>query len=187
PVILRYSPKGNALAIKIRGGHTAAFVYWLRAEGKKFNPEGPLNISFLDDNFQQLAAKEKLLGNAITFFTALAILLATLGLIGLTLFTIERRTKEIGVRKVLGASPGNILGLISKDFIRLTTLASLIALPLSWWLVHRWLDNFAYRTSINVSFFFMTESVLVLIAFSVISLLTLRAALVNPIKTLRTE
>ncbi|HTI09354.1 MAG TPA: ABC transporter permease [Puia sp.] len=187
PAILRYVPRGNALAIKIRGGHTAAFVDWLRTEGKKFNPQEPLNISFLDDNFSQLAAKEKLLGNAITFFTALAILLATLGLIGLTLFTIERRTKEIGVRKVLGATPGNILGLVSKDFIRLTALASLIAFPLSWWLVHRWLDNFAYRTSINVGIFFMTEAVIVLIAFSVISLLTLRAALVNPIKTLRTE
>ncbi|HWK04006.1 MAG TPA: FtsX-like permease family protein [Puia sp.] len=187
PAILRYSPQGSALAIRIKGGHTAAFMDWLRTEGKKFMPEEPLTISFLDDNFKQLAAKETLLGKAITFFTALAILLATLGLIGLTLFTVERRTKEIGVRKVLGASVNNILGLISRDFIRLTAIASLIAFPLSWWLVHRWLDNFAYRSSINAGMFFITESILVGIAFVVISLVTLRAALVNPVKSLRTE
>ena len=187
PAILRYSPNGNALAIKIRGRHTAAFLDWLQVEGKKFMPGASLNITFLDDNFKRLAAKEELLGNAITFFTVLAILLATLGLIGLTLFTIERRTKEIGVRKVLGASLSDILQLISKDFVRLTAIASLIAFPLSWWLVHRWLDNFAYRVSINVAMFFMTEAVLLMIAFSVISLLTLRAALTNPVKTLRTE
>jgi putative ABC transport system permease protein len=187
PAILRYSPQGSALAIRIKGGHTAAFLDWLRTEGKKFMPEEPLTISFLDDNFKQLAAKETLLGKAITFFTALAILLATLGLIGLTLFTVERRTKEIGVRKVLGASVNNILGLISRDFIRLTAIASLIAFPLSWWLVHRWLDNFAYRSSINAGMFFITESILVGIAFVVISLVTLRAALVNPVKSLRTE
>ena len=187
PVILRYSPQGNALAIRIRGGHTAAFLDWLQAEGKKFMPAEPLAISFLDDNFKRLSAKEELLGNAITFFTALAILLATLGLVGLTLFTIERRTKEIGVRKALGAGVNDILQLISKDFIRLTAVASLIAFPLSWWLVHRWLDNFAYRVSINIGIFFMTESIIVGIAFSVISLVTLRAALVNPVKSLRTE
>jgi len=187
PAILRYSPQGTALAIRIRGGHTAAFLDWLHAEGKKFMPAEPLTISFLDDNFKRLSAKEELLGNAITFFTALAILLATLGLIGLTLFTIERRTKEIGVRKALGAGVTDIIQLISKDFIRLTAIASLIAFPLSWWLVHRWLDNFAYRVPINIGIFFMTESIIVGIAFSVISLITLRTALVNPIKSLRTE
>jgi putative ABC transport system permease protein len=187
PVVLRYIPQGNELAIKIRGGHTAAFLDWLKSTGKKFMPDTPLTISFLDDNFRRLAAKEQLLGNAITFFTALAIFLATLGLVGLTLFTIERRTKEIGIRKVLGARLSDILRLLSKDFIRLAILASLIALPLSWWLVHRWLDNFAYRISINVGIFFITLSIVVLIAFSVIGLLTLRTAGANPVKSLRTE
>lgn len=188
PVILRYTPQGNALAIKVRGGHTAAFLDWLNNAGKKFMPAGtPLTISFLDDNFRQLAAKEQLLGKAITFFTVLAIFLATLGLIGLTLFTIERRTKEIGIRKVLGAGLGDILGLLSKDFIRLAILASLIAFPLSWWLVRRWLDDFAYRISINIGIFFITLSIIVMIAFAVIGLLTLRTAGADPVKNLRTE
>jgi putative ABC transport system permease protein len=150
-------------------------------------PEDPLTISFLDDNFKQLAKKDKLLGDAIGFFTILAIFLATLGLTGLTLFTIERRTREIGVRKVLGASVPDILTLVSKDFVKLTFVASGIALPVSWWLVHRWLENFAYRVSVGWWIFFVTEAILLLIALSVISLLALKAATVNPVKSLRTE
>lgn len=150
-------------------------------------PDAPPAISFLDDNFKQLAKKDKLLGDAIGFFTILAIFLATLGLTGLTLFTIERRTREIGVRKVLGATIPDILALVSKDFVKLTFVASGIALPLSWWLVHRWLENFAYRVSIGWWIFFLTEAILLLIALSVISLLALKAATVNPVKTLRTE
>lgn len=187
PAILRYSAKGNILAVRIRGGHTAEFLQWLQTAGKQFMPDEPPSISFLDDNFRQLAAKDKLLGNAIAFFTILAIILATLGLTGLTLFTIERRTKEIGVRKVLGATIPDILALVSKDFIKLTFVASGIALPLSWWLVHRWLENFAYRVSISAWIFFVTESVLLVIALSVISLLALKAAMVNPVKSIRTE
>ena len=187
PAILRYSPQGNILAIRIKGGHTAQFLDWLRATGKKFMPEDPLTISFLDDNFKQLAKKDKLLGDAIGFFTILAIFLATLGLTGLTLFTIERRTREIGVRKVLGASVPDILTLVSKDFVKLTFVASGIALPVSWWLVHRWLENFAYRISVGWWIFFVTEAILLLIALSVISMLALKAATVNPVKSLRTE
>ena len=187
PAILRYSPQGNILAIRIKGGHTAQFLDWLRATGKKFMPEDALAISFLDDNFKQLAKTDKLLGDAIGFFTLLAIFLATLGLTGLTLFTIERRTREIGVRKVLGATIPDILALVSKDFVKLTFVASGVALPLSWWLVHRWLDNFAYRVSVGWWIFFVTEAILLVIALSVISLLALKAATVNPVTTLRTE
>ncbi len=134
-----------------------------------------------------MAKKEQLLGQAITFFTILAIVLATLGLIGLTLFTIERRTKEIGIRKVLGAGNAAILGLIAGNFIRLATIASLIALPFSWWLVNRWLNNFAYRVSIGISTFLVTEGLVLLIVLSVIGGLTLRALAANPVKNLRTE
>jgi putative ABC transport system permease protein len=187
PAILRYNPKGTTLAIHLRGGHAAAFLDWLNQTGRQFLPEDPLQISFLDDNFARFAEKERLLGKAISFFTVLAILLATLGLIGLTLFTIERRTKEIGIRKVLGATPSDILSLVSGNFIRLAAIASAIALPLSWWLIHRWLENFAYRVSIGAGTFLLTESLILLIAFSVISLLTLRAIAADPVKNLRTE
>ncbi|MHA4811857.1 ABC transporter permease [Flavitalea flava] len=187
PVVLRYSPNGNALAVKISGGQTSAFLDLLINAGKEFMPEEPLKISFLDDNFAKLGRKEKLMGNALSFFTILAIFLATLGLTGLILFTIENRTKEIGIRKVLGAKLPDLLGLVSGDFIRLAVLSSLIAFPLSWWLVHQWLENFAYRISVGFQTFFLTESILLVIAFSVIGLLTLGTALASPAKSLRTE
>jgi putative ABC transport system permease protein len=187
PAILRYRPAGGILAIRLRGGHTAAFLDWLRHTGKEFQSGAPLTISFLDDNFARLAEKERLLGQAITFFTVLAILLATLGLIGLTIFTIERRMKEIGIRKVLGAGKLNILKLVSGPFLRLAAIASGIALPISWWLANRWLNNFAYRISIHAGTFFLTELLILLIAFVVIGLLTFRMLAGNPVKNLRTE
>jgi putative ABC transport system permease protein len=187
PAILRYTPTGGTLAIRLSGSNTDAFLTWLGQTGKEFLPDTPLEIHFLDENFARLAAKEHLLGQAITFFTVLAILLATLGLIGLTLFTIERRTKEIGIRKVLGAGNMTILRLIATDFIRLAAIASLIALPVSWWLVNRWLNNFAYRVSPGIGTFFITEALILLIALFVIGGLTLKAAASNPVKSLRTE
>lgn len=190
PAVLRlgrgYDPNMD-IVIRLNGGHPADFLAWLRRTGQEFLPDHPISISFIDDNFGRLAEKDRLLGQAINFFTMLAILLATLGLIGLTLFTIERRTKEIGIRKVLGAGKISILRLISGDFIRLAAIASVIALPIGWWLVNRWLDNFAYRISIDVTTIILTECLIGAIALSVISLLTLRALLANPVRNLRTE
>jgi putative ABC transport system permease protein len=190
PALLRLNRRGSlvsAIVIRLRGGHPADFLDWLNRTGKQFIPDKPLDISFMDDNFRRLAEKERLLGQAINFFTALAILLATLGLIGLTLFTIERRTKEIGIRKVLGAGKMSILKLISGDFIRLAAVASAIALPIAWWLVAHWLNNFAYRVSIGAWTVLVTEALIGAIALAVISLLTLRALMANPIRNLRTD
>ncbi|MDP4245427.1 MAG: ABC transporter permease [Bacteroidota bacterium] len=187
PVVLRYSQTGCMLAVKISGGHVNAFLDQLNAKAKEFTGGEPLEINWLDDNFAKLAEKEKLLGEAITFFTALAILLATLGLVGLTLFTIERRTREIGIRKVLGANVDQILRLVSRDFIRLAVIAALVAFPISWWLMNRWLEDFAYRIHVGVGTFFLAGAVIVMIAWSVVSLLTIRAAMANPIHSLRTE
>ena len=190
PALLRLNRKGSpvsAIVIRLRGGHPADFLDWLRRTGKEFIPDKPLDISFMDDNFRRLAEKDRLLGQAINFFTALAILLATLGLIGLTLFTIERRTKEIGIRKVLGAGKMSILKLISGDFIRLAAIASGIALPVAWWLVNRWLESFAYRTTVSAAIILCTEALIGAIALAVVSLLTLRVLIANPVRNLRTE
>ena len=186
PAILRYKPSANrALVIRLRGGNTAAFLDWLQQTGRQFMPDTRLDVTFLDDNFARLANKERLLGNAISFFTVLAIILAILGLVGLTLFTIERRTKEIGIRRVLGATNQNILALISRNFIRLAAIASAIALPLSWWLINRWLDNYAYRVSITVWTFFETVCLILAVAFAVIAALTIKAIAANPVAHLR--
>ncbi|HTR28354.1 MAG TPA: ABC transporter permease [Puia sp.] len=190
PALLKLYRKGSTItdiAIRLQGGHPADFLVWLNRAGREFLPATPLNISFIDDNFGRLAEKERLLGQAIDFFTTLAILLATLGLIGLTLFTIERRTKEIGIRKVLGAGKLSILKLVSGDFFRLATIASVAALPVAWWLVSRWLDDFAYRISIGFATIVLTEALIGGIALLVIALLTLRALIANPVRNLRME
>jgi putative ABC transport system permease protein len=188
PAVIRFAPSGGTtLAIHVAAAYPGAFLGWLKNQSETILPGENLNIDFLNDNFRRLAQKEQLLGQAITFFTVLAILLATLGLIGLTLFTIERRTKEIGIRKVLGAGKLHILRLVSGQFIRLALIASLIALPLSGWLIHRWLDNFAYRVTISAGIFIGTEAVILFIAMAVIGGLTLRALTASPIKNLRTE
>jgi putative ABC transport system permease protein len=188
PAVLRYNlQETTTLAIHISTAHPAVFLDWLKQQSETTLPGEQLDVSFLDDNFGRLAQKEKLLGQAISFFTILAILLATLGLIGLTLFTIERRTKEIGIRKVLGAGKAHILSLISGQFIRLALVASVVALPTSWWLIHRWLDNFAYRTTIGAGLFLLTEALILFIALAVIGGLTLRALMASPVKNLRTD
>ncbi|HWB93621.1 MAG TPA: ABC transporter permease [Puia sp.] len=188
PAILRFKPAASkTLVIRLHGGNTAGFIDWLQATGRKFKPDARLEVAFLDDNFAHLTRKERVLGNAITFFTVMAIVLAILGLIGLTLFTIERRTKEIGIRRVLGANDRNILTLVSGNFIRLAAIASAIALPVSWWLINRWLNNYAYRVSISAWTFFKTELLILLIAFAVIGILTIRAIAANPVKALRSE
>ena len=188
PAILRYQPDAHGyLIIRLRGGNTAAFIDWLQQTGRKFLPDTRLDITFLDDTFARLADKERRLGNAISFFTILAITLAVLGLVGLTLFTIERRTREIGIRRVLGATDRNILALVSGNFIRLAVIASAIALPISWWLINRWLDNYAYRVHISAWSFFETEALILAIALTVIGVLTVKAITANPVKSLRTE
>jgi putative ABC transport system permease protein len=188
PAVLRYRPAGaSTFVIRLGGGNTAAFLDWLRSTVKKYMPDTPLNITFMDENFARLAAKERILGNAISFFTVLAIILAAMGLIGLTLFTIERRTREIGIRRVLGATQKDILGLVLANFLRLALVAGAISLPLSWWLIRRWLDNFAYRVSVGPGAFVLAVLLILLIAFTVIGILTLRAIETNPARTLKTE
>ncbi|TAL45275.1 MAG: FtsX-like permease family protein, partial [Chitinophagaceae bacterium] len=120
-------------------------------------------------------------------FTLVAILISCLGLFGLATFSAEQRTKEIGVRKVLGASVGNIVGLLSKDFLKLVFIAIVIASPLAWLAMHKWLQDFAYRTNIAWTVFVITAVVAVSIALLTISFQAIRAAIANPVKSLRTE
>jgi putative ABC transport system permease protein len=190
PALLKMVGKGsstNAMIIHLHGGHPADFLAWASRTAREFVPDAHLNITFLDDNFRLLAERDRLLGQAIDFFTSLAILLATLGLIGLTLFTIERRTKEIGIRKVLGAGKLSILKLVTGDFIRLAIIAAVIALPVAWWLANRWLNNFAFRVSVSAWTGVAALVLITAISLGVIGLLTLRALLANPVRNLRTE
>ncbi|HEV9035967.1 MAG TPA: ABC transporter permease [Puia sp.] len=190
PAVITFQRNDNTgadLIIRLRSGNTAHFIDWLRATAKTFLGDTQLHISFMDDQFAHLAEKERLLGNAIAFFTILAIILAILGLIGLTIFTIERRMKEIAIRKVLGADNRTILGLVSGRFIRLAAIASAIAIPASWWFIHRWLEHYAYRVSIGVGTLLLTVSLILGIALTIIGGLTIRALAADPINALRRE
>ncbi|MCW3107775.1 MAG: FtsX-like permease family protein, partial [Segetibacter sp.] len=127
------------------------------------------------------------LASIVGYFTIIAILISCLGLFGLATFSAEQRTKEIGVRKVLGASVTNIVGLLSKDFIKLVAISILIASPLAWYAMNKWLQDFAYRTNISWTVFVITAVVALLIALITISFQAIRAAFSNPVKSLRTE
>ncbi|MCB0427925.1 MAG: ABC transporter permease, partial [Mangrovimonas sp.] len=120
-------------------------------------------------------------------FSLLAILIACLGLFGLASYMAEQRTKELGVRKVLGASAGNLVKLLSKDFVKLVGVAFLIAVPLSWYAMHSWLEDFAYRTSLSWWIFIVAGLLAMIIAVATISFQAIKAALTNPVKSLRTE
>ena len=139
------------------------------------------------DQFSNLYASETRTGNIFYAFVILAIVLACLGLLGLATFTAQQRTKEIGIRKVLGASVLAITSLLSEDFLKPVILAAIIAFPISWWGMNKWLDNFAYKISLSWWIFAITGFSALLIAFVTISFQTIRAALGNPVKALRSE
>ena len=154
---------------------------------KNNNPGYPFNYIFVDDEFNRQFRSEMLIGKLSRIFALLAIIISCLGLFGLAAYTAERRTKEIGIRKVLGATVTGITGLLSKDFLRLVFISAIIAFPLSWWFMHKWLQNYAYRISIDWWVFVIAGLLALLIALITISFQSIRAAVANPVKSLRTE
>ena len=147
----------------------------------------PFSYTFMDNDFDKLYHAEQQTGRIFITFAIFAILIACLGLFGLVTYAAEQRTKEIGIRKVLGASVSNIVGLISKDFTMLVGIAAFIAFPVAWWAMYNWLDTFAYRTEISGWIFLLAGAVAFAIALLTVSIQTMRAALANPVKSLRSE
>ena len=154
---------------------------------KQLNPNEPFEYSFLDQDFQKNYESESKQASLINYFTIIAIIISCLGLFGLATFTTEQRRKEIGIRKVLGASVSGLVTLLSKDFLRLVIIAVIIASPLAWYAMHKWLQNFAYQTSITWQVFALTALIAVVIAFVTISFQAIKAAIVNPVRSIRTE
>jgi predicted permease len=154
---------------------------------KRDNPLFPFQYRFVDDKFNQLFLGEMLVSKLSRVFAALAICISCLGLFGLAAFTAERRTKEIGIRKVLGAGVMGLAGLLSAEFLKLIMLSSLLAFPVAWYAMHSWLQNYAYHISISWWVFFVAAGASILIALITISFQTIRAAIVNPIRSLRSE
>ena len=154
---------------------------------KKDNPAYPFEYHFVDDQFNEMFSNEMLLSKLSRVFAALAIIISCLGLFGLAAYTAERRTKEIGIRKVLGASSVGLAGLLSKEFLVLVCLSCLIAFPLAWWMMFGWLQDFEYRIEISWWIFILAGLVAVIIALVTVSFQAIKAAMANPVRSLRTE
>ena len=154
---------------------------------KQFNPASPFIYSFIDEEYQKKFNTESRVGNLATVFSGLAILISCLGLFGLASFVAEQRTKEIGIRKVLGARVTGLWALLSADFIKLVLLSMLIAIPVSYYCMDKWLQNYPLRTSLSVWIFVVAGIGLLFITIATISYQAVRAALMNPVKSLRTE
>jgi putative ABC transport system permease protein len=147
----------------------------------------PFSYTFMDNDFDKLYHAEQQTGRIFITFAVFAILIACLGLFGLVTYAAEQRTKEIGIRKVLGASVSGIVGLLSRDFTMLVGIAALIAFPVAWWAMYKWLETFAYRTEISWWIFLVAGAVALAIALLTVSIQTIRAALANPVESLRSE
>lgn len=154
---------------------------------KKVYPQGDFSYSFLDDSIARFYTSEQNTSRLLKWTTGLAIFISCLGLLGLVIYTTSMRRKEIGIRKVMGASVSQIVYILSKDFVRLVVIAFVIAAPFAWWAVHDWLQDFSYRTEMSWWLFAISGCIMLLIAFVTLSLQTIRAAITNPVKSLRTE
>jgi len=180
-------PQYNYLIVHAKAADVSSLLKSINTSWHKLNPNEPFEYSFLDEDFQKNYDAENRLSAIVGYFTTIAILISCLGLFGLATFSAEQRTKEIGVRKVLGASVAGIVALLSKDFLKLVAISIVIASPLAWWIMHKWLQDFAYRTKISWTVFVITTVAALLIALITISFQAIRAAISNPVKSLRTE
>lgn len=183
---LNNEPRFNYVIAHVSGDMEKALKA-IEAGWRKLNPNEPFEYSFLDEDFQKNYEADNRLSAMVKYFTIIAILISCLGLFGLATFSAEQRTKEIGIRKVLGAGVGNIAGLLSKDFLKLVLIAIIIASPLAWYIMHQWLKDFAYRVNIGWTVFAITSGIALCIAVLTISFQAIRAAVANPVKALRTE
>lgn len=174
------------LSIPLKGNVPAALSQ-VEAVWKQFFPQRPFDYQFLDERFDQLYAREQTQQTLFSLFAGIAILISCLGLFGLSMFMAEARTKEIGIRKVLGASELSLVALFSQDFLKLVVVALVIASPVAWYAMHTWLADFAYRTDIHWWVFALAGSLTVGIALLTVSFQSIKAALTNPVKSLRSE
>lgn len=188
PMIFLLFPNTRGFySLKVQTANLPQTITAINKSWDKYFPADPMEYSFLDETFGQQYKADQLFGKVFGVFAFLAILIACFGLLGLSAYNVLQRTKEIGIRKVLGASVQNILLLLSTDFLKLILAALVIAIPVGWYVMHSWLQDFAYRISIHWWVFIIAAVIAVLIAFFTISTQAIKAAVTNPVKSLRTE
>jgi ABC-type antimicrobial peptide transport system permease subunit len=182
------SDQGNVAIIRINQNISAKeALNKIEPVFKKFNPEEPFEYQFVNDDYAKKFGDEERIGKLAGFFAFLAIVISCLGLFGLASFVAEQRTKEIGVRKILGASVFNVWNLLSKDFLMLVVISFFIAIPLAYYFMHKWLQNYEYRTQMSLWIFVASVAGALLITILVVSFQSIKAAIANPVKSLRTE
>ena len=188
PTIIRLRPQdAGRLFLRTEPGRTHDALVSLEEVYDRFNPESPFEYQFLDETFHQTYRSEVVIGKLAGYFTVVALFIACLGLFGLAAFTAQQRTKEIGVRKVFGATVSNLVLLLSKDFVALVLIAFVGAVPLAYIAMQRWLEGFAYRIEIGPSVFILVGAAVLLIALLTVGYQSVRAALADPVKSLRYE
>jgi putative ABC transport system permease protein len=187
PLALFLSKDNGNISVRIAGNELSNTLDQIKRKWKAAAPAQPFDYTFMDEDFNKLYTSENRMGQLFIAFAILAIIIACLGLFGLVTYAAEQRVREIGIRKVLGANLIDIVGMISKDFVKLVGIASLIGFPLAWWATTRWLQDYAYRINIGWWVFVITGLTALFIAFATVSFQALKAALANPVESLRTE
>jgi putative ABC transport system permease protein len=187
PAFLEYNPNADYTLIRIKAGNEEQTVAVIKSFFTKFNNGLELNYSFLDDDYNKLYASEQRVAVLSKYFAGIAVIISCLGLFGLAAFTAQKRQKEIGIRKVIGASVSNVVAMLSKDFLMLVLIALCIAFPASWWLMNNWLQSFAYRVNLSPWVFVVSGFSVVLITLITISFQSIKAAVANPVTSLRSE
>ncbi len=189
PLILYLSRSGSSenLYVRTEAGRTREAMAGIEALHRRIVPDYPFEFSFLDEEYSRLYKSETAIGKLAFYFAVIAILLSCVGLFGLSAFTAARRTREIGIRKVVGASVANIVGLLFKDFLKLILIGFAISVPVAWWLLSSWLGGFAYQAGIGVHLFLATAGLMVLVAWLAVSYHSIRAAKANPAEVLGSE
>jgi putative ABC transport system permease protein len=175
------------LSVKINGNKASEALAYIQSVWKNNFPDHPFEYQFLDDHFAEVYRSDTQVSSIVGILAGIAIIISCLGLFGLASYSAERRIKEVGIRKVLGASVQNIVTMLSKDFLKYVFISALIALPLAWFSVYKWLQDYAYRVAISWWIFLAAVFVAIAIAFITISFQAIRAAVANPVKSLRTE
>jgi putative ABC transport system permease protein len=181
------SPRLSKIMVRIKPGTEKETLARLQQLYKEANPGLPFEYKFLDDEYKNLYASEQRVGQLSWYFAAIAIIISCLGLFGLAAFTAQKRRKEIGIRKVMGATGVRVAMLLSNDFLRLVTVAILIAFPVAWWAMNKWLEDFVYKTNTGLGVFVLAGTAALLIAVVTVSFQAVKVALANPVKSLRTE
>jgi putative ABC transport system permease protein len=187
PLALVFDADNGAISVKVHTANLTGLMSQIESKWKNLSPNQQFSYSFMDQDFDAAYRTEQRIGTIFISFSTLAIVIACLGLFGLATYAAEQRNKEIGIRKVLGASISGVVGMLSMDFIKLVLISILIATPFAWWAMNKWLQDFAYRINIQWWILAIAGAVAILIAFVTISFQSIKAAIANPVDSLRSE